>query len=66
MFRLADFKSQISHPHLKPKEFTLKCSFLACAVARDLAMSPHLVTVLEAGALQLDLGPATCLSGSSP
>ena len=41
MFPLADFKSQISHQCLKPDEFTLKFSFLARAVSRDLAtLSP--------------------------
>lgn len=65
MFPLADFKSQISHQRLKPEKFTLKFSFLACAVSRDLAtLSPssELVTLT----LQLDLSPTTCLSGSSP
>lgn len=36
MFPLADFKSQISHQHLKPEKFTLKFSFLACAVSIEI------------------------------
>lgn len=54
--------SQISHQRLKPKEFTFKFSFLACVLSRDLATlspSPHLVTIHEAWALQLDPGPTT-------
>ena len=65
MFPLADFKSQISHQHLKPEEFTLKFSFLARVVSRDpatLSPSSQLVTIT----LQLDPSPTTCLSGSSP
>lgn len=64
MFPLADFKSQISHQHLKPQEFTLKFSFLARAVRDPAMLSPssQLVTVT----LQLDPSPTTCLSGSSP